>query len=776
MFSGGTFNGSKLKSQLKMASSQFQISANKKTSLLKQNMKEIAMYLQEEPPKIEKAKLRTEAFIHDDNLAQALDILHCQCDLLIPRVKLIEYSKNGHQPPQDIVSCVSTLIYATPYVDVKELSLISKQFRHKYGKEFEENALKNTNSVVNEKIVSLLSHQPDKQTVQKYMIGICKHFDVRWEPTSVATASSSSSPPSPPPPSNPNYHGSKNTNSTKQNNQNTINEEFDKYKYYDIQPEDIVVVAMPDQPNQPKNNNHDGKGNLPSLQQQEQKKRESTTDVTDTGNMDVIAEAVFIGEQQQQLQPNHSTTMTTTKSDILNRPLKELRKSHYRNQQQKEQLVVEPPSPSVVDNNTKIESTKKMNMNKNHAATESHGNDDEKDITKEEIEELNRQLPLPMSSPIQRKPKSPPPPSDQGDDDNGDDLVVVDKKGPHHVVLEEEKDEEEQLEQYMKSIKSNNNNKELEVTTTNTKNFDDDFVTNIRKLLPSPPSEDVSPEPPRPTSMRTMSPKQQQKLPPQIPKSLFFRKAPLSEQTKEKRIMSELAQPKEEKLEVVKQQQEEEDAVVFMKNKAKEKHTIRAVDDKENIIEEKKQSQLPHQQTQQASHNNSVDIKNNNGTESRDEIPTKTSRETNIVPTLSLTPPKSSSNNSNELIPPSTMEAQLPVVSAVSVAEMMNNNERNMEISTATTEEEEQLKLKQEKKKRSSMIAAAAGVVGGVAGLVAPVVTVGVVAGVSSALAAKKISKKMNKNKQHKQQTPTNNNSVGTMKFGNNATAIKLSS
>merc|ERR1712232_843729 len=243
--------------------------------------------------------------------------------------------------------------------------------------------------------------------------------------------------------------------------------------------------------------------------------------------------------------------------------------------------------------------------------------------------------------------------------------------------------------------------------------------TNIRKLLPSPPSEDVSPEPPRPTSMRTMSPKQQQKLPPQIPKSLFFRKAPLSEQPKEKRIMSELAQPKEEKLEVV-----------FMKNKAKEKHTIRAVDDKENIIEEKKQSQLPHQQTQQASHNNSVDIKNNNVTESRDEIPTKTSRETNIVPTLALTPPKSSSNNSNELIPPSTMEAQLPVVSAVSVAEMMNNNERNMEISTATTEEEEQLKLKQEKKKRSSMIAAAAGVVGGVAGLVAPVVTVGVVAGV----------------------------------------------
>merc|ERR1712151_535238 len=196
---------------------------------------------------------------------------------------------------------------------------------------------------------------------------------------------------------------------------------------------------------------------------------------------------------------------------------------------------------------------------------------------------------------------------------------------------------------------------------------------------------------------RTMSPKQQQKLPPQIPKSLFFRKAPLSEQTKEKRIMSELPQPKEEKLEVVKQQQEEEDAVVLTKNKAKEQHTWEAVDDKENIIEEKKQSQLPHQQTQQASHNNSVDIKNNNGTESRDEIPTKTSGETNIVPTPS--PTKSSSNNSNELIPPSTMEAQLPVVSAVSVAEMMNNNERNMEISTATTEEEEQLKLKQEKKK-----------------------------------------------------------------------------
>merc|ERR1711933_437268 len=79
----------------------------------------------------------------------AYDILKLQCDLLSERAKLIEEDRK--KCPPDMLSCISTLIYAEQYMDIKELSLIRKQFSDKYGKKFEEAALKNKERNVHEK-------------------------------------------------------------------------------------------------------------------------------------------------------------------------------------------------------------------------------------------------------------------------------------------------------------------------------------------------------------------------------------------------------------------------------------------------------------------------------------------------------------------------------------------------------------------------------------------------------------------------------------------------
>jgi len=55
--------------ELKMAVSRIQIASNKKAALLKQNMREVAKLLAE--GKEEKAKIRAEALIRDDNLIEA---------------------------------------------------------------------------------------------------------------------------------------------------------------------------------------------------------------------------------------------------------------------------------------------------------------------------------------------------------------------------------------------------------------------------------------------------------------------------------------------------------------------------------------------------------------------------------------------------------------------------------------------------------------------------------------------------------------------------------
>jgi vacuolar protein sorting-associated protein IST1 len=169
-----------------MACGRIQIASNKKSALLKQNMREVAVLLAEEPPKEEKARIRAEALIRDDNLIEAYEILQLECELLHERIKLIQYSK---QCPHDLVSVISTLIWASHRVDIPELQLIRKQFQAKYGKTFVENAMRNHDGCLNERVVSKLSVEPPAAyLVQTYLERICEQYNVEWEPSMKLTA------------------------------------------------------------------------------------------------------------------------------------------------------------------------------------------------------------------------------------------------------------------------------------------------------------------------------------------------------------------------------------------------------------------------------------------------------------------------------------------------------------------------------------------------------------------------------------------------------------
>lgn len=172
--------------ELKMAVSRIQIASNKKSALLKQSMREIAVMLAEDPPKEEKAKIRAEALIRDDNLIEAYEILQLQCELLHERIKLLEYSK---ECPGDLISVISSVMWASQRVDIPELVLIRKQFRAKYGKKFDEAAMMNHGKVLNDRIVSKLSIEPPAAyLVQTYLERICEQFEVDWKPKVRLTA------------------------------------------------------------------------------------------------------------------------------------------------------------------------------------------------------------------------------------------------------------------------------------------------------------------------------------------------------------------------------------------------------------------------------------------------------------------------------------------------------------------------------------------------------------------------------------------------------------
>jgi len=175
-----SYSSSKLKSQLKMAVHRFQINSNKKSALLKQQKREIANLLVEDPPKEEKARIRAESLIREDNTIEAYEILQLSCELLAERLQLISSTEGC---PPDLVGTISSLIWASNRVDITELVEIKKQFKLKYGKKFEEDAMMNAGGVINERILVKLSVQPPSaMLVQAYLQKIAEEFEVDWKP------------------------------------------------------------------------------------------------------------------------------------------------------------------------------------------------------------------------------------------------------------------------------------------------------------------------------------------------------------------------------------------------------------------------------------------------------------------------------------------------------------------------------------------------------------------------------------------------------------------
>merc|ERR1712113_883249 len=114
------------------------------------------------------------------NAIEAYEILQLSCELLAERAKLIGSTK---ECPPDLVSSISTIIWAADRVEIPELSTVKKQFLEKYGKKFEGNALSNVGGILNQRVVSKISLEPPSaHLVNGYLMQICEQFDVDWRP------------------------------------------------------------------------------------------------------------------------------------------------------------------------------------------------------------------------------------------------------------------------------------------------------------------------------------------------------------------------------------------------------------------------------------------------------------------------------------------------------------------------------------------------------------------------------------------------------------------
>eukprot|EP00761_Pharyngomonas_kirbyi_P009548 gb/GECH01009564.1/.p1 GENE.gb/GECH01009564.1/~~gb/GECH01009564.1/.p1 ORF type:complete len:372 (+),score=134.21 gb/GECH01009564.1/:1-1116(+) len=182
-FSSG-YDKDKLKSNLKMAVTRINLAKNKKVNLIKVQKREIADLLRN--GKDESARIKVENVIREEYTIEAFELIELFCELLQARQTLINESKNC---PSDLKEAVSTIIYAAPRMEVKELLTIRDQLGRKFGRDFYSAAAENKDLAVNQRVMFKLGVKvPEPYLCVQYLKDIAREHNVDWNDESAITA------------------------------------------------------------------------------------------------------------------------------------------------------------------------------------------------------------------------------------------------------------------------------------------------------------------------------------------------------------------------------------------------------------------------------------------------------------------------------------------------------------------------------------------------------------------------------------------------------------
>jgi len=157
---------------------RIRLQRNKKLNLNDMMKREAAHLLSE--GKEPSAFIKIENAIREERLIEALNLLEIHIENLQLRVDNIQMST---RPPPDILEPLSTIIYSSPRVDIKELKQLNQNWVLKYGKPFVSDAMTNKMNVVNQQVYEKLAfYKAPKNMVYKILLSVSKMYNVNWKP------------------------------------------------------------------------------------------------------------------------------------------------------------------------------------------------------------------------------------------------------------------------------------------------------------------------------------------------------------------------------------------------------------------------------------------------------------------------------------------------------------------------------------------------------------------------------------------------------------------
>jgi hypothetical protein len=179
LFSKPKYNHQLSKVSLKLALNRIRLQRNKKSNLNDVMKREAALLLSD--GKEPSAFVKVENMIREERIIEVYNLLEIHIEHLLLRIDSIPLSTIG--PPPDVLEPLSTVIYASPRIDIKELKQINQNWVLKYGNAFVSDAMSNRRNVVNEQVLEKLSfYKPPKYVIYKILVAVAKQYNVKWSP------------------------------------------------------------------------------------------------------------------------------------------------------------------------------------------------------------------------------------------------------------------------------------------------------------------------------------------------------------------------------------------------------------------------------------------------------------------------------------------------------------------------------------------------------------------------------------------------------------------
>ena len=175
---GASYSATKLKVQLKSATSRMTMSINKRNNGIRIDSRAVASLLQQQ--KDESARIKVEGLIHAKNLVTVMETLQLMCELLSTRIAIIS---NSQSVPPDLEESIATIVYCAQRVEIDELTAIAHQLAAKYGEKQMRLHCDDSLHRVNPRVLEKLRIQtPDFALIIASMQDIAAQYGVDWKP------------------------------------------------------------------------------------------------------------------------------------------------------------------------------------------------------------------------------------------------------------------------------------------------------------------------------------------------------------------------------------------------------------------------------------------------------------------------------------------------------------------------------------------------------------------------------------------------------------------